>query len=150
MILTNTKMKQHMLQESSARQSLHPALSGLLSKGWICVEGGYFLAHFFEIRKGTGRQHFPDATGHECFINALHVDDYIEEGFFTQALALADALIVSWEAQGFGHALKVSVGETDFGFHINAHAVRPGEVWIDEAQVENFEEAILIMRSGRV
>lgn len=149
MIVTNNKMKQHMLQESSARQSLHPAFADLLSKGWICAEDSYFLAHFHEIRKDTGRQHFPDATGHECFINALHVDDYVEGDFFAQAMALAEALIVLWEAQGFGLPLKVIVGETDFGFHVRAHVERPGEVWIDENELENFEEAILIMRNRR-
>ncbi len=90
---------------------------------------------------------FVDLTGYECFVNAFHVDDFVQEDLLAQALAFSEAVLSKWKQAQIKEVLEVVIGETESGFNIKVHVQRNGELWIDPQKLENFDEGLMLVRS---
>jgi len=128
---------------------LNTSLLELLSEGFIIYKGCYFLKSLHKIQGHINEFDFTDATGYECFINSIHIDDYVDNDVLEQALLFSDSLINEWNAQNNGLILKLILSETDFGFNLKFHLRREKEDWINEKDINKFEEALIVFNSIR-
>jgi len=150
MIVVNNKMAARFHQAIfSDKRLLQPGLNSILEKGFIFKDGCYFLAAFSKnIRTSPGN--FTDKTGHECFVNSFHLDDYIEDRYIEQAFQFAREIFRAWHQIEKHLILKCIIGQTDSGVNIRFHVVRENEHWINEVEIDNFEEAICILTSNAI
>jgi hypothetical protein len=143
----NLNMFQDILKRLSAGKKIEDTLFETLQDGFIEVNGCYFLKKLAVSLSHIDTADFIDKTGHECFINSLHVDDFVSNDFFVQAILFTDKLVSDWNKLNNDLDLEVILSETDSGFNIKFHVVRPSETWINEHELNKFEEAIMICRS---
>ena len=136
----------HLLMKNvSSNKKLETSLQELVLSGFIEVDGCYFLQKLFNQQKHISSLDFIDKTGYECFVNSIHIDDYIEEDLFIQGLLYSDKIISEWLKLENNTTLEVILSETDFGFQIKFHVSRPNENWILESDLNIFKEALLIL-----
>ena len=136
----------------AALQSQHPIelpakLSDLLSAGFVDQDGCVFFAQFAKRTSGASRSDFPDLTGYECFVNHVHIDDYVED---------ADAQTLAAVGVAFARRLcellsartgdfNVIVGSDDLSWSVRFHRVRAGEAWLSDDLESYQDEAIAVL-----
>src|SRR6185312_7145340 len=53
-------------------------LSEMIATGFVEHHGCVFLSELFKTSKAVTEEDFPDKTGHECFVNHVHIDDFVD------------------------------------------------------------------------
>ncbi|MFC5769825.1 hypothetical protein [Thauera sinica] len=94
-------------------------------------------------------QDFPDKTGYECFVNSVHIDDYVSAEYLTYAFIFVEDCFASWEREGRNESLLAIVVCDEFGAVVKLHVARDGESWTGN-DLEKYEEGILIVREDKV
>lgn len=145
--ILNFKMFILLIKKVVLNYKLNAVLRELLSEGFIIHKGCYFLKSLYKHQSHINESDFTDSTGYECFINSIHFDDYVDNDVFEQALLFSNNLINEWNTQNNGIILKLILSETDFGFNLKFHLYREGEDWINENDIDKFEEALIIFNS---
>jgi len=129
------------------RIELPPKLSDLLSGGFVDQDGCIFFAEFAKRTSGASRSDFPDLTGYECFVNHVHIDDYVED---------ADAATLAAAGVTFAQRLckllsarsdefNIIVGSDELSCSVRFHRQRPGEAWLSEDLESYRDEAIAVV-----
>jgi len=144
----NFKMLSLLINKVVINFQLNVALQELLSEGFIFYKGCYFLKSLYKQQNHINQSDFIDSTGYECFINSIHFDDYVNNSVFEQALLFSNNLIKVWNVQNNGLILKLILSETDFGFNLKFHLYRKAEQWINENDIDKFDEALIIFNSS--
>lgn len=130
-------------------KALPQRLVALLNGGFVEEEQCVFLA---ALKKGAPfkRLDFPNPTGFECFVNHIHIEDYIENGglppleMLGRGIALAHELKDRLSRQHGTKHFRIIVA-----FHapmctVRFHTVRPDEEWVDKDASGYGPEAVAV------
>jgi len=124
-------------------------LRQLLDEGFIKAEGCVFLKQLYGPSVMNTRLNHQDLTGYECFVNHIHIEDFIDVNdlkkinvlqygiFFSQRLK--DKLATIYPEEKFRIILACDIDDCNVRFH----KVRPNEEWIDD-NIERYNEAVMI------
>lgn len=125
-------------------------LLSLLSAGFVEEDECVFLTALKQAAQ-VKRLDFSDRTAYECFVNHIHVEDYLENGglppieLLGRGLALAreiaDRLARLHGTKRF-HIIISSTGPT---CGIRFHTVRPDESWVAKNLNGYKEEAVAVL-----
>ncbi|MGS0545451.1 hypothetical protein HXW87_19465 [Pseudomonas sp. Y5-11] len=121
-------------------------LSSIIEKGFFKKDGCELLDYFKESSVGVGLNHFEDQTGYECFVNSIHIDDYVESNWLGNALQFASELLDRWSANLHPEVLQVIVSSDEFGAMVKAHVVRMHEFWLRD-NLDEYEDPVLMATS---
>ena len=133
-------------------QSQHPIdlpakLSDLLSAGFVDQGGCVFFAQFAKRTSGANRSDFPDLTGYECFVNHVHIDDYVEDADAQTLAALGVTFarrlceLLSARSDEF----NIIVGSDELSCSVRFHRLRAGEAWLSDDLESYRDEAIAVL-----
>ena len=147
MAVLNNKMLFLFRELDWSNKKLDNRLFDLVSDGFVHIGECVLLRSLYELQKHAKRQDFHDDVAYECFINSLHVDDYIENDFMVQGFLLIDEVFKIWNKKESPSILKAIVSQTEFGASIKFHLSRINSSWIQETELEKFDEPILITES---
>jgi len=99
------------------------------------------------------RLDFPDRTGYECFVNHIHIEDYLENGglhpleMLGRGIALARELKIRLgQLHGDKH-FRIIVAFDGSSCTVRFHTVRPDEEWVDKNLDRYREEAIAVLET---
>lgn len=119
-------------------------LQKVINKGCYDVDGAIFLSERY-LSSFVSLEDFSDLTGLECFVNSLHIDDFVDDNWIATAI---------WFYEKTSSLLKSKYPNAFFRFIISCcelsctvrfHKIRSGEQWICD-DVDTYEdEAILIL-----
>jgi hypothetical protein len=135
------------LDDASA---LPQKLLALLNGGFAEDEGCIFLS---SLKKGAPVQRidFPHRTAYECFVNHVHVEDYLENGGLTPLEMLGRGIALARELKerlsrlhGKKH-FRVIVAFDGSSCTVRFHTIRPDEEWVDKHVNGYGKEAIAIL-----
>ncbi|WP_236195465.1 hypothetical protein [Pseudomonas glycinae] len=90
---------------------------------------------------------FPDRTGYECFVNSVHIDDYVSDDLLATAISWLSLVLDQWNKFGLSGVLQGSVSTDEFGATVKVHVLRPDEPWLGD-DLEGYEQAVLTVNSG--
>lgn len=127
--------------------ALPPPLLDIVKDGLRIVNGCIVLEALQSRCPGLKPSDFPDKTGYECFVNHLHITEYIDAdnmeiaiGFFYAIAKLAIIDKVSMPLAGI-------IGFDDTDVTIRFHVAREGESWLcddlEEYQYEGIAEVCI-------
>jgi len=145
--ILNYKMLLCIFKQISENKKLNDNLNHLLLEGFLFYEDCCFLTTLYKQQNHINKSDFIDKTGYECFINSVHIDDYVEKDLFEQVILFSIKLIELWNNQNNKLILNMILSETDFGFNLKFHVYRENERWINENEICKFEEAIIIFNT---
>lgn len=147
MTVLNKKMLYLFRELDWKDKKLDKKLYELVSDGFVLIDECVLLRSFYEHQRHVKRQDFQDDVAYECFINSFHVDDYIESDFMVQGFLLIDEVFKIWNKKELPSVLKAIISQTEFGANVKFHLMRANVNWIQETEVEKFDEPILISES---
>jgi hypothetical protein len=132
--------------------ALPAQLQELLDEGFCEMDDCVFFARFANRVKTASQSDFPDRTGYECFVNHVHVDDYLEAGaasaplLATIGVAFARRLAEMLSARNGGFV--VIVGSDDLSSSVRFHRARNGESWLSDDLESYRDEAIAVLETA--
>jgi|SRR5690554_811540 len=125
------------------RKILPPEMRKIIKSGFINKNDCIFLKKLVSKKTNVSEIDFIDKTGYECFINSLHIDDYVESDFLSYAVSFIFELFKGWKQNKNLQAI-ISIHES--GAVVKLYEERIGESWI-ASNIEDYEEAILAIDS---
>lgn len=133
-------------------KALPQKLLALLNGGFVEEEQCVFLSL---PRKAAPvkRIDFPDRTAYECFVNHIHIEDYLENGglppleMLGRAIALARELKARLSQLHGDKHFRIIVAFCDLTCTVRFHTIRPDEEWVDKNAVGFGAEAIAILET---
>ncbi len=131
-------------------QSLEQALLEILKQGFVEQDGCIVFAWFKEAAGNTSVAQCFDETGYECFLNHLHIQDYLKNSSYISArleqgfafiLCLASLLMNRYPSATF----KIILSCSDDDCSVRFHKVRPNQTWVRD-DLETYEsEALAVL-----
>jgi hypothetical protein len=133
----------------SAHPTLATKLAALVQSALLEEHACWFLEPLRNGAMSSSLLQFPDRTGFECFVNHVHISDFIEgevdaSMMHLQGLLLAEELERKLKPLG-RFRIIVSCDEMDCA--VRFHRLRPGELWVLDDLETYREEALLILES---
>jgi hypothetical protein len=139
---------------SSANLSIE--LLGLVEPGFMMVDDIVLLKMQEKFAKSVKLDNFPDPTGYECFVNHVHIEDYLSDSeldsnaLLKQGIALANKIVEELSSLFPGKPFKVIVGANESGCSVRFHLVRSGENWLSDDLDKYGQEAILVLETSPI
>lgn len=135
---------------------LSKTLLGIVHSGFTRVDGCVILAERSNLTGNATLKDFPDRTGYECFVNHLHVEDYLaEDASITQPMLLGQGLALTYllkeELSVFsaGENFRIIVSSDESSCSVRFHQIREGEEWLSRDLNSYTHEAILFLDTSR-
>ena len=118
-------------------KALPQKLLALLNGGFVEAEQCVFVA---ALKKASPvqRADFPDRTAFECFVNQIHVEDYLENGglppleMVGRGIALARELMTRLSRLHGTKHFRVICAAHDVTCTVRFHTIRVDEEWVDK------------------
>lgn len=128
------------------RVALEVELNRIAHSGFVEREGCMFLAAL-NPQSHMALCSFPHRTGYECFVNSIHVDDYVRTDILASAVSWLSLVLDQWNKSGLPGTLQGYVSHDEFGAIVKVHVFRLDEPWLSD-NLEGFEQAVLAVNSG--
>lgn len=156
----NRKMKELYTSLESAKADdescMGSQLVTLLESGFAQANGAILLKRLKEFTKGATPVSFPDLTGYECFVNHIHVEDYVgyredglePEGTLKQGFIFAHRLLEKLSSSFQKSPFTVILAFGASGCSIRFHSTRVGEQWLSDDLEKYEQEALLVLESS--
>ena len=133
-------------------KALPQKLLTLLTAGFVEEDQCLFLA-FLKKDAPVKRLDFPDCTAYECFVNHIHIEDYLENGglppleMVGRGIALARELKDRLSRLHGGKHFRIIVAFNGATCTVRFHTVRPDQEWIDKSVNGHSEEAVAVLET---
>ena len=131
---------------SGPTRTIDSGLASLADSGFSSENGCFFLT---DLRGGSTNARlsdFPDRTGYECFVNHVHIDDFVTAEIMSQTLRFVWRVLHNWSPQNPNGPLISIASITDNNATVRFHLKRPNEEWLS-AELDGFSEGLLEMSS---
>lgn len=121
---------------------LNPELEGIAERGFRIVGDCYLIGALFDRDRNVDRSNFQDATGFECFVNSLHIEDYDEKSPLSQAIQFIHSIFGVWSKLPSNLVLVAVVSADELSVVVKFHARREGKRWLSE-NLEGYIDAMM-------
>lgn len=123
-----------------------PDLLELILQGFYMKDGCFFLTELEKRKTNATLSNFQDKTGYECFINSLHIDDYVQDHYLEYSCLFVNEIFNSWKKSGLEKAIVAIVSIDELGAVVKIHLARNNEKWLGD-DLDLYEEAIFTIDS---
>jgi hypothetical protein len=133
---------------------LNQQLLQLLQPGFIEINGAVLLKTLEKLGRNAKLESFPDITGYECFVNHIHIEDYLDDSgvssneLLKKGHKFAQALLEKLSTTFPNKPFKVIMAHNDSDCSVRFHMVRDGENWLSDDLEGYDQEAILIIETS--
>ncbi|MDU9035893.1 hypothetical protein [Pseudomonas corrugata] len=142
----NERMRVELLSVDLVGRQLPCSLSDLVAQGISEQNGCFFISALSRKKTNAVEADFQDLTGWECFINSIHIDDYVSSDYLANAFLLVMAVLDEWKCRGFDGVCQAIISSDEFGATVKFHFLREGEFWLGD-DLEGYEESVLLLDS---
>lgn len=88
---------------------------------------------------------FEDGIALECFVNSIHVEDYVSEKYFEYSIVFCNSIIKKWNESHSGFLnVIISLDDETLLPTIKFHLKRKGVSWLDEDNLDSSIQAVLV------
>lgn len=129
------------------RQELPKELNAVLSDGFLDEADLTFFRVFEQSLKSADQSSFIDKTGIECFINHVHIDDYVDDDLFQYGCLFFQKLVDLLKGSYPDRAYLVILALDELSCSVRFHQKRDGESWLSDDLEKYQDEALLIALS---
>ncbi|GAB4570262.1 MAG: hypothetical protein Tsb0020_24900 [Haliangiales bacterium] len=126
-----------------------PLTSELLTiarSGFTASNGCFIITYFSDIDTNVSAEDFPDATGYECFLNSINIDDYVDDHYLSQGILFVEEVFNAWRQANSKQPLVANMVLDEIGLKVKFHMQRDGEQWLD-SDLEEYEDGVMIVTS---
>jgi hypothetical protein len=133
-------------------KALPEKLLGLLNAGFVEVDECVFLSLLKKAAQ-VKRLDFPNRTAYECFVNHIHIEDYLENGGLPplemagRGIALARELKARLSQLHSARQFRIIVAFPGTTCTVRFHTIRADEEWVDKDAAGPDSEALAVLET---
>ena len=147
-------MNQQMHNQYQEARTKHLAqknlrLSEIAKSGFELRDGCYFLKQLIPTETNVNAGSFPDRTGYECFINHIHLDDYVDSDYLVHGIDYIRQVFLTWNKRYRKRKLIAVLAISESSPTVRFHTKRSGEQWLSD-NMEGYEEPVLTVDSSEI
>jgi hypothetical protein len=147
MISMNEKMKKELEEIVRIECRLPSVLADIAVQGVIEKDGCFLLSALASKKTNAVVSDFLDRTGWECFVNSVHIDDFVDSNYILNAGIFVSSVFGEWKRREYEGVFQAIISSDEFGVVVKFHFLRDGEFWI-AGNLEKYEESILLVDSS--
>jgi hypothetical protein len=147
MLKFNKLMAKHYRKSNVVNYELNNELQMIVGMGLFQVDELVFLKKLYQIDTNVMADNFIDNTGYECFINSLHIDDYVNDNYLEQAIIFTNHIFKKFRLLEIKQTLVCIMSLDEIGLTIKFHLSRENESFLNK-DLNGYEEAVLIVDSS--
>jgi hypothetical protein len=127
---------------------LHPSLADIVNFGFVQVGDSIVLKALLPAAHSSSVSDFTDETGYECFVNHIHVEDYVP--LASKSAALATGISLANHLETLLHHVfpneEFEIIVSLEGTHcvVRFHKKRTGQQWLQD-ELDNYREEALMV-----
>lgn len=88
---------------------------------------------------------FEDEIALECFVNSIHIEDYVSENYFQHSIVFCNSMIKKWNEKHAGVInVIISLDDETLLPTIKFHLKRKDTSWLDEDNLDSSIQAVLV------
>ncbi|AIJ09116.1 MULTISPECIES: hypothetical protein [Edwardsiella] len=131
--------------EDIEKLNLPYELNEIVEQGFVELHGCFFSKKLFSYCNSVTPDVFEDEIAFECFVNSIHIEDYVNEKYLQYSIVFCNAIIKKWN-ENYGNCLSVIVSLDDETLlpTIKFHLKRKGVSWLDEDNLDSSIQAVLV------
>ncbi|MDN0117978.1 hypothetical protein QVN83_03200 [Yersinia frederiksenii] len=150
-MLTNRLMQPHLESVSwrgIEKLSLPYELNEIVHQGFIELSDCFLSKKLLSYCNHVTLDAFYDEIAFECFVNSVHIEDYVNEKYLQYSIAFCNSIIRKWN-EGYAGYLNVIISLDDETLlpTIKFHLKRKNASWLDECNLDSSIQAVLITTS---
>ncbi len=144
-VLRQNRVMKNMFSDEAENMyvPLPSGLGRLLDDGLILRDGCLLLTSLLECASSVERRYFPDETGYECFVNKIHIDDYVVEKQLLTGMSFLHALSLRCADMKGTLPVRGILSTSEDGTIVRFHQHRPSQCWLDDDLDHYTEEGVL-------
>ena len=119
------------------------SMTNIIQQGLVEV-GGCVLQKELLAKAHTPRGYFPDATGYECFVNHLHLDDHACHDLVRIGASFLHAICDQLGERFPEKQFRAIMGGGGENWDVRFHTLRLGEVWLLE-DLDSYDECLCVV-----
>lgn len=144
-------LRSHTMKTFTIDAQLNTPLLKIIQEGFIEINQAVIYKIFTNTARSIPLASLPDLTGYECFVNHVHIEDFLGDGRFTQKELLQKGILFALATRKALRTLKKSrefcliIALNKSGCSFRFHTVRENESWLANDLNSYSQEAILVI-----
>lgn len=147
-MIINTSMKNQLEKINRTylnRLSLPFYLSKIIEQGFTDKNHSVLSVYLLNYCGSVSYSNFEDEIAYECFVNSLHMEDYVKDHFIEYSIVFTNELIKKWKSlRPENLNVIISLDDESLLPKIKFHVKRYGREWLAENELESYIQPILI------
>ncbi len=147
-MLVNYLMRPHLESICWAdieKLSLPYQLNEIVEQGFVELDGCFLSKKLLSYNNSYTLDVFEDEISFECFVNSLHIEDYVSENYLSYSVIFCNSIIRRWSEDCVGYLnVIISLDDETLLPTIKFHLKRESVSWLDEDNLDSSIQAILV------
>lgn len=120
-------------------------LNEIVGQGFVELFGCFLSKKLIGYCGAIKPDFFEDEIALECFVNSIHVEDYVSEKYFEYSIVFCNSIIKKWNESHSGFLnVIISLDDETLLPTIKFHLKRKGVSWLDEDNLDSSIQAVLV------
>lgn len=125
--------------------SLPYELNEIVEQGFVELSGCFLSRKLLQYCNSVTLENFEDEIAFECFVNSIHIEDYVAGSYLQYSIVFCNSIIIRWNEDNSG-CLNVIISLDDETLlpTVKFHLKRERISWLDEDNLDSSIQAVLI------
>ncbi|MBS9444379.1 MULTISPECIES: hypothetical protein [Photorhabdus] len=125
--------------------SLSSELNEIVTQGFVEMDGCFLSKKLLSYCQSNSPSNFEDEIAFECFVNSIHMEDYVNEKHFEYSIVFSNSVINKWNKDHADNLnFIISLDDETLLPTIKFHLRREGASWLNEDNLDSSIQAVLI------
>ena len=131
--------------EDIEKLNLPYELNDIVEQGFVELHGCFLSKKLLSYCNSVTPDVFEDEIAFECFVNSIHIEDYVSEKYLQYSIIFCNSIIKKW-SENYVDCLNVIISLDDETLFptIKFHLRRKGVSWLDEDNLDSSIQAVLV------
>lgn len=147
-MLVNYLMRPHIdsiCWEEVEKIQLPDELNKIIRQGFTELTGCFLLSSLLQHCSPSSLDFFEDEIAFECFVNSIHMDDYVTDKYLSYTIVFCNFIMRKWnENHDENLNAIISLDDETLLPTIKFHVKRKNVSWLEEDKLDLSIQAVLI------
>lgn len=131
--------------EDIEKLNLPYGLNEIIEQDFVELHGCFLSKKLLSYCNSVTPDVFEDEIAFECFVNSIHIEDYVSDKYLQYSIIFCNSIIKKWNENHVDRLnVIISLDDETLLPTIKFHLKRKGVSWLDEDNLDSSIQAVLV------